>query len=468
MKDTRVTTNVVLPNGKRAIGTKASQAVIQRVLKDGETYSGQAIVAGKSAVTYYIPLKNSSGEVIGMWFVGLEKAKVNSQIFDICFNIGVAILLVLIIGIIIFIIISRDIANPLKLAVNHLELIATGDFTMDDPDQFKKRKDEIGGIANAIGKLQDSLKILIRNVYDESNNIETVVDSVKSNVIQLNSNIEDVSATTEELAASMEETAAASEEVTATSQKIGRAVKSIAQKSQEGAMEAGNINKRANTTKEMVQTSQKKANEIFISTKTQLEEAIESSKVVEQINILSGSIMQITSQTNLLALNAAIEAARAGEAGKGFSVVAEEIRKLAEQSKYTVIEIQNITTKVTESVKYLTDSSNKLLTFMTNDVEGDYKTMLNVSDEYSNDAKYIDNLVTDFSATSEELLASLQDVLKTIEGVAQVAGEGAEGTTNIANRVSEISGKSHDVMEQVLKSKESSNKLKKEILKFKI
>ncbi|MBO0563317.1 methyl-accepting chemotaxis protein, partial [Clostridium botulinum] len=167
-------------------------------------------------------------------------------------------------------------------------------------------------------------------------------------------------------------------------------------------------------------------------TKVELERAIESSKVVEQINVLSESIMEITSQTNLLALNAAIEAARAGEAGKGFSVVADEIRKLAEQSKDTVTEIQSITVKVIESVKNLSDSSSNLLTFVSTDMDNDYKTMLNVADKYSEDASFVDTLVTDFSSTSEDLLASLQDVLKTIEGVAQAASEGAGGTTDIA------------------------------------
>ncbi len=126
--------------------------------------------------------------------------------------------------------------------------------------------------------------------------------------------------------------------------------------------------------------------------KQKLESAIESSKVVEQINVLSDSIMNITSQTNLLALNAAIEAARAGEAGKGFSVVADEIRKLAEQSKDTVTEIQSITVKVIESVKNLSDSSSNLLTFVSTDMDNDYKTMLNVADKYSEDASFVDTL----------------------------------------------------------------------------
>lgn len=178
--------------------------------------------------------------------------------------------------------------------------------------------------------------------------------------------------------------------------------------------------------------------------------------------------MNITSQTNLLALNAAIEAARAGEAGKGFSVVAEEIRELAEQSKDAVTEIQSITNKVIESVKSLSDSSSNLLTFVSTDIKNDYKTMLNVVDKYNGDANFIDSIVTEFTSTSEELLSSLQDVLSTIDGVAQASSEGAGGTTDIANKIIEISDKSNDVLQEALKSKERANKLKKEISKFKI
>ncbi|MCR1973224.1 methyl-accepting chemotaxis protein [Clostridium sporogenes] len=383
--------------------------------------------------------------------------KINLTLMILLSAIGAALGIFIINGI-------RKSLNVLKEELDELSERG-GDLTQEIK---VNSKDEINDLAKSLNKFIQNIKDIIKTVNESVDNIETVVDSIKINVTDLNNDVEEVSATTEELSANMEETAASAEEMSATSQDIERAVQSIAQKSQEGATQAGEINKRAEDTKANVQASQKKAKEILTNTKSELESAIESSKVVEQINVLSDSIMDITSQTNLLALNAAIEAARAGEAGKGFSVVADEIRKLAEQSKDTVTEIQSITVKVIESVKNLSDSSSNLLTFVSTDMDNDYKTMLNVADKYSEDASFVDTLVTDFSSTSEELLASLQDVLKTIEGVAQAASEGAGGTTDIASKILEVNNKSNDVLQEALKSEESANKLKEEISKFKI
>jgi len=398
-----------------------------------------------------------------------EVNNINNQTYKTLIMIfSILLVIAIIVGYIITYRVSKSIVDPLKLTVNQLGVIASGDFTSDVPLAFKNRTDEIGEIAKAVDNIQEKLKGLIRKIVTESEIIENVVEIVSKNVTKLNENIEDVSATTEELSATMEETAASAQEMSATSQEIERAVHSISDKSQEGSIQAGEINKRADETKENVENAQKKADDIFINTKKGLQESLEESKVVEQISVLSNAIMQITEQTNLLSLNAAIEAARAGEAGKGFSVVAEEIRKLAEQSKDTVTEIQNITSKVIRAVNNLSDNSNKLLNFVSTDVTKDYRTMLNVAGAYSDDAKFVDNLVIEFSATTEELLASLNDVLKTINGVSHAASEGAGGTTEIASKVSDISDKSNEVLEQIIKTKESANNLKNEISKFRI
>jgi len=377
-----------------------------------------------------------------------------------------------ILAIIIALGISWYIIRNIKKSISSLSLtlnsLKNGDFTVEVPKNILSTKDEIGIMSMDVFIMQGSLKTLIETVKNEAINVNDNVDGSLKNINVMNNNIEDVSARTELLAANMEETAACSQEMTATAQEIERVVESIAKNSQNGAIEVVNINKRAADTKKSVDIAQKKANDIFIGTKEELEKAIENSKIVEQINVLSESIMEITEQTNLLALNAAIEAARAGDAGKGFSVVAEEIRKLAEQSKDTVIEIQSITTKVTESVTDLSSSSNRLLEFMSTDVNNDYKTMLDVADKYSDDANFVENLVTDFSSTSEELLASIHDVLKTIDEVAQAANDGVGSTTDIAQRIADVTSKSNDVLELTKKSQGSSEKLKQEILKFNI
>ena len=138
--------------------------------------------------------------------------------------------------------------------------------------------------------------------------------------------------------------------------------------------------------------------------------------------------MQITGQTNLLALNASIEAARAGEAGKGFAVVAEEIRVLAEQSKAAVSHIQDVTNNVMDAVNNLAEGTQKLLGFVGTDVVDSFATFSGMADSYSNDAGQIDGLVTDFSASSEELLASISGVMEAINEVSKAATEGASGT----------------------------------------
>jgi len=363
---------------------------------------------------------------------------------------------------------SNSINTPLSIAINHLKLVSTGDFTNELPAKFMQRKDEIGDISKTILIMQNSLKSLIANVNTEACSIEEGLEITKNNIHRLNNSIEVVSNTAQNLSAMMEETAASTEEMISSSHEIQNAAKSIAKKSNEGAMEVSAMNERVYTTKENVQSSQKKAMEIFTLTKSKLEKAIENSKVVDQINILLQSILQITEQTNLLALNAAIEASRAGEAGRGFTVVADEIRKLAEQSKGTTEEIQSITSKVTQSVLELSTTSNSLLNFVSEDVDNDYKSMLDITNKYSDDVKFVEGLVTEFSATSEELLVSLQEVFKTLNEVAKAANNGADGVSDIANRVSEINNMSNGVTEESLILIESSEKLKREVSNFKL
>ena len=176
--------------------------------------------------------------------------------------------------------------------------------------------------------------------------------------------------------------------------------------------------------------------------------------------------MGITSQTNLLALNASIEAARAGEAGKGFAVVADEIRNLAEQSASTVANIQEITDKVRAAVARLVKDTESLLAFVGNDVSDSFDGFEKLADSYNEDANYVEGLVTDFSAASQQLLASVTGVTASIGEVTRAAGDGAANTETIADRIGDINAEAAKMQEIMKGAQEAAAQLRADTKKF--
>ncbi|WP_406542206.1 methyl-accepting chemotaxis protein [Clostridium ljungdahlii] len=316
--------------------------------------------------------------------------------------------------------------------------------------------------------MQGSIGELVLGVKEESSNVEgAVIDTVK-HMEELNSNIEDVASTTEELSATMEETAASTEEMNATSNEIEKSVEVIAHKAKEGAVSAKEIDDTAKKLKANFLESEKKRLEIYEETSEKLKSALEQSKSVDEITVLSNTIMEITEQTSLLALNAAIEAARAGEAGKGFSVVADEIAKLADDSSNAVSKIKQITEKVIASVNNLAQSANGMMDYMTNNVKLDYQTMLDAADKYSLDANSIKNMVSEFDDASNQILDSIRNLSEIINGVTTAANEGANGTTTIAEKTNTIVEKSEKAKHLSEYAKERNENLKGLVSKLKI
>lgn len=405
--------------------------------------------------------------------INVELAKKASEDSQLAYQNMIRTFVILLVSLVILsvfftLVVSRNIISAINKSVVYLGILAGGDFTAKLPDEMKQRKDEIGQLARSVDSMQVSVNGLLSSVNDEARSIENIVDAVNSNIMALNTDVENVSATTEELAASMEETAASSQQMLNTSQEMNEAVQTIAQKSQEGAEKANSISEKAMKIMELSASNQQETQQMIQQTSIELKDSIEKARAISEINVLADSIRQITDQTNLLALNAAIEAARAGEAGRGFSVVADEIRKLAEQSKDTINQIQNTTGVIVTSVESLSNSSSKMLNFVETKVLADYETLVETGNEYSQDAQFYRDFSTDLSATSEELLASIDDVVKIIDGVAVASEEGATGVTDIAIRVSEVTKKSSDVNALANNANTVAKELLTEVSKFKI
>ncbi len=379
--------------------------------------------------------------------------------------IGIAVVMEVILILVLTLIIA-SIVKPLKKSLTHINEIAQGDFSKEFEQDLLKRKDDFGQLADSLEKMCSEMKELIGEVKSEALEITGMVQEIDTSLQALDDQIENVSATTEELAAGMEETAASSEEMNAMSHEIESAAKSIAERSQDGANEADEIRERAVKIKKDTDENDRRTRSIHEEINESLTKALEDIKVVDQINVLAKSIMDITGQTNLLALNASIEAARAGEAGKGFAVVADEIRVLAEQSKAAVAHIQEVTGNVTAAVENLANDAERLLEFVGNDVVESLGGFAEMANSYNSDAANVDSLVTDFSASSEQLLASINGVMDAISDVSKTATEGATGTTDIAEKVGNVVQEAEAIKQKAETTYHSAEKLQKNVERF--
>jgi hypothetical protein len=379
--------------------------------------------------------------------------------------IGIAVVMEVIL-ILVLTLITASIVKPLKKSLTHIDEIAQGDFSKEFEQDLLKRKDDFGQLADSLEKMRSEMKELIGEVKSEALEITGMVQEIDTSLQALDDQIENVSATTEELAAGMEETAASSEEMNAMSHEIESAAKSIAERSQDGANEADEIRERAVKIKKDTDENDRRTRSIHEEINESLTKALEDIKVVDQINVLAKSIMDITGQTNLLALNASIEAARAGEAGKGFAVVADEIRVLAEQSKAAVAHIQEVTGNVTAAVENLANDAERLLEFVGNDVVESLGGFAEMANSYNSDAANVDSLVTDFSASSEQLLASINGVMDAISDVSKTATEGATGTTDIAEKVGNVVQEAEAIKQKAETTYHSAEKLQKNVERF--
>lgn len=437
---------------------------IVKKMTEGEQGIGEYTYNGETKYMAYYPVEGTNWSLAVTAPKTVIMSKVNS-LTSIMISLSVVFLLA---GIMLTILISRNITRPIKETTEHLNVISTGDFTVNIPEKLLSKQDEIGTLANSLDKMQNSIRSMIKAVVDECTNVVKMLGDINNNMNNLNADLEEISSTTEELSAGAEETAASTEEMNATSLEVEKAIEFVATKAQEGATTVSKVSKLSEEMKVAAISSKQEAMEIYSKTKIDLQNAIEQSKAVNQINELTNAILDITSRTNLLALNAAIEAARAGEAGKGFAVVADEIRKLSESSKTSVSRIQEVTNEVIAVVNSLSSSSMEIMEFIDKKVLTDYEGVVQNSERYNELSVMINDIVTEFSSISEELLASVQNMVQAINQISTSANEEATGVSNIAEKTAMIVSMAENVVNLANESNEKSESLINLVKQFKI
>ena len=359
--------------------------------------------------------------------------------------------------------IADNISDPLAASIGHLSAVAAGDLSRSIPAELSDRADEIGTVVKALGKMQGFMK----QVHEEAEQTDAMVAAIEEMLHGLNNDTQDMSAVTEEMSAGMEETAASTSSVQHLSSEVHDGIKGAADAAHASEEYTREVAQRAADLQTSMEQSRLQTRKIFGGTKASVAEALESAKVVEQIDQLTHDIGEIAEQTNLLALNASIEAARAGEQGRGFAVVAGEVAKLAEQSRGTAEKIKGLTGQVTGSVQALSDGTHKLLTFIDENIRSDYDFMDKTAVQYKADAEFFRKDAEATSVRSERLLNSVSEMNASMEGIRNATHEGAEGNTHIAEKVVSMAAEYENILAKIRTFKEGTARLKNLVAAFK-
>lgn len=366
---------------------------------------------------------------------------------------------------------DRKVTGRLRKHISTLDSIIDsieqrqGDLTMR---LMVLNKDEMGRLASDVNRFLEILEKIMKKIHMDSNTLAEIVQNVTEKADSSNHSACDVSAVAEELSATMEEVASTVTQVDANAGKVMDALDDMQQTTGEILKYSEEMKDRAGKLQESARANLAETRKMIDPLIEKIKSAVENSKNVQKVNELTEEILSISSQTNLLSLNASIEAARAGEAGKGFAVVADEIRQLADSSKETANNIQNINSMVLELVRELIDSSNVIIDYMENTILPDYDNFVASGQQYSDDSALINEQMVNYTERSREIVDMVSGMVDAINGITQAVDEGSNGVSSVAESIQTLVSEISVITSEMNENQEIAGSLRAEAAQFKM
>lgn len=322
--------------------------------------------------------------------------------------------------------------------------------------------DEVADLGNGINTFMEKLQNIMKLIIINSQKLEAVVGEVQQNLHTSNDSAADLSAVTEELSATMQEIGESASVINQNAEAVLEKVVEIAGKSGEINEYSKGMKESADKLEADARTNMERTNLKVNEILNVLNQAIEDSRSVEQVNGLTNDILNISSQTNLLALNASIEAARAGEAGRGFAVVAEQIRQLADSSRETANHIQQINGIVTNAVHNLSDNADNLVSYMKESILPEFAAFVEGGAQYRENATYIEGVMNEFTEKTDALKNEVDSIADSISSITHAIEEGAKGVNGAAQSTQTLVADMDNINERMNENREIASALQKE------
>ena len=456
--DTRLVTSLKDADGKRILGSKAGDFLVENVLQDGnEVFTNRVLVDGTFYFGYYVPVhQNNSDEIIGMVFAGMPVKEIYASLNLITMIFTVAIVVILVIAVIGCLLVSRGIAKSIRSSMDVVKQISEGNLNVEIEQSMLDRKDEAGALScntqtlidnlsamigkisnntmtlnasseemnaaagqagNAVGNINDDLHNMLTGAVEQTGNAQNIKNSIHNMNIHLEKTLGEVDHLSDETKAMLD-----------ARNDVDKSLNQLDASNQDVMTEVENIQKQTQQNNESVE------------------------KIIAAVSYIS----DIADQTNLLSLNASIEAARAGETGKGFAVVAEEIGKLANQSN-------EASTEISELVKLLSYNSSQTMDIMDSvqdAMNGQTKKLVETANIFKQLQEHVSHVADGVDAIRDatvQLGKETDEIGKDIKNLSDIAQRNEDTVKGTISFSDEVLGTVNSVTEMSTEVSSSAN-----------